>query len=69
MLSSLQRTALCQETESLVLKLVAAPHTAIREDASMNLEAVDELVDKFPDIELVFIEAAVTTCLQHLAQS
>ena len=33
------------------------PHTAIREDASMNLEAVDELVDKFPDIELVFIES------------
>ncbi len=33
------------------------PHTAIREDASMNLEAVDELVDKFPDIELLFIES------------
>lgn len=33
------------------------PHTAIREDASMNLEAVDELVDKFPDIELIFIES------------
>ncbi|MFR5070296.1 MAG: urease accessory protein UreG [Eubacteriales bacterium] len=42
---------------TLVLKPVAAPHTAIREDASMNLEAVDELVDKFPDIELVFIES------------
>ena len=33
------------------------PHTAIREDASMNLEAVDELMDKFPDIELMFIES------------
>ena len=33
------------------------PHTAIREDASMNLEAVDELVEKFPDIELLFIES------------
>lgn len=33
------------------------PHTAIREDASMNLEAVDELIDKFPDIELLFIES------------
>jgi urease accessory protein len=33
------------------------PHTAIREDASMNLEAVDELVRRFPDIELVFIES------------
>ena len=33
------------------------PHTTIREDASMNLEAVDELIDKFPDIELLFIES------------
>ena len=33
------------------------PHTAIREDASMNLEAVDELISKFPDIELMFIES------------
>ena len=33
------------------------PHTAIREDASMNLEAVDELIERFPDIELMFIES------------
>lgn len=33
------------------------PHTAIREDASMNLEAVEELVEKFPDAQLVFIES------------
>ena len=33
------------------------PHTAIREDASMNLEAVDELKTRFPDIELMFIES------------
>ena len=33
------------------------PHTAIREDASMNLEAVDELTERFPDIELLFIES------------
>ena len=33
------------------------PHTAIREDASMNLEAVEELVTKFPDIQMVFIES------------
>jgi len=33
------------------------PHTAIREDASMNLEAVDELIERFPDIELLFIES------------
>ncbi|MGL6201856.1 MAG: urease accessory protein UreG [Lachnospiraceae bacterium] len=33
------------------------PHTAIREDASMNLEAIDELVGKFPDTDIVFIES------------
>ena len=33
------------------------PHTAIREDASMNLDAVDELKARFPDIELMFIES------------
>jgi urease accessory protein len=33
------------------------PHTAIREDASMNLAAVDELVNKFPGLELVIVES------------
>lgn len=33
------------------------PHTAIREDASMNLEAVDELASRFPDLELILIES------------
>ena len=33
------------------------PHTAIREDASMNLEAVDEMMSKFPDVEILFIES------------
>ena len=33
------------------------PHTAIREDASMNLEAVDEMAARFPDVEIIFIES------------
>lgn len=33
------------------------PHTAIREDASMNMEAVDEMAAKFPDLQLLFIES------------
>lgn len=33
------------------------PHTAIREDASMNLEAVDEMVERFPDLDIIFIES------------
>ena len=33
------------------------PHTAIREDCSMNLEAVDEMMTRYPDIQLLFIES------------
>ena len=33
------------------------PHTAIREDASMNLAAIDDLLQKFPDLDLIFIES------------
>jgi urease accessory protein len=33
------------------------PHTAIREDASINLVAVDALVDRFPGLELVIVES------------
>jgi len=33
------------------------PHTAIREDASMNLEALDRLAERFPHLELMFLES------------
>jgi urease accessory protein len=33
------------------------PHTAIREDASMNLAAVEDLQTRFPDLDLIFIES------------
>ena len=33
------------------------PHTAIREDASMNLSAVDELSVRFPDLDLIIVES------------
>lgn len=33
------------------------PHTAIREDASMNFAAIEELEEKHPDIELIFVES------------
>lgn len=33
------------------------PHTAIREDASMNFAAIDELKERNDDIELIFIES------------
>ncbi|MCM3363244.1 urease accessory protein UreG [Niallia sp. Sow4_A1] len=33
------------------------PHTAIREDASMNFAAIDELKELHPDLELIFVES------------
>jgi urease accessory protein len=33
------------------------PHTAIREDASHNQEAIDDLIRRHPDIELIFLES------------
>ena len=33
------------------------PHTAIREDASMNLEAIRRLQERFPDLEIILVES------------
>ena len=33
------------------------PHTAIREDASMNLAAIDDLSRRFPDLDLILVES------------
>jgi urease accessory protein len=33
------------------------PHTAVREDISMNLEAIDQLTARFPDLDLIFVES------------
>ena len=33
------------------------PHTAIREDASSNFEAIEKMVARFPDLEILFLES------------
>lgn len=35
----------------------ACPHTAVREDPSMNIAAVEELEEKYPDSDVIFIES------------
>jgi len=45
------------EDRILGVETGGCPHTAIREDASMNLAAVDELQQRFPDLDVVFIES------------
>lgn len=39
----------------------ACPHTAVREDPSMNIAAVEEMEAKFPDGDIVLIESGVIT--------
>jgi len=45
------------EERILGVETGGCPHTAIREDASMNLSAVDELQNRFSDLDVVFIES------------
>ena len=41
------------------------PHTAIREDASMNLAAVEALSEKFGNLDLIFVEATGSRTVRH----
>lgn len=48
----------CLPPERIVgVETGGCPHTAIREDCSMNLEAVEEMAEKFPDVQIIFIES------------
>ncbi|KLT73671.1 urease accessory protein UreG [Neisseria arctica] len=53
----LTRNSLLPSERIMGVETGGCPHTAIREDASMNLEAVDEMVERFPDVQIVFIES------------
>ena len=53
----LTRTGALPEERIIGVETGGCPHTAIREDASMNLAAVAELQHRFPDLEIVFIES------------
>ena len=46
-----------EEDRILGVETGGCPHTAIREDASMNLSAVDELSVRFPNLDLVIVES------------
>ncbi len=41
----------------LAVETGGCPHTAIREDASINLQAVEKLSAKFPDLDLILLES------------
>ena len=46
-----------EENRIVGVETGGCPHTAIREDASMNLAAVDSLCERFGDLDFVFIES------------
>ena len=46
-----------EEDRILGVETGGCPHTAIREDASMNLSAVEELSARFPNLDLVIVES------------
>jgi urease accessory protein len=51
------RSIALPEERILGVETGGRPHTAIREDASMNLAAVDELCRRFPDLDFVLVES------------
>ena len=44
------------------------PHTAIREDASINLEAIDRMLEQFPDADIVFVESGGDNLAAHFSR-
>ena len=53
----LTRAGALDEERILGVETGGCPHTAIREDASMNLAAIDDMNLRFPALELIFIES------------
>ncbi|MHA6261005.1 urease accessory protein UreG [Sporosarcina sp. CAU 1771] len=46
-----------EENQIIGVETGGCPHTAIREDASMNFTAIDELNERFDDLDIIFIES------------
>jgi urease accessory protein len=53
----LVRSQALESDRILGVETGGCPHTAIREDASMNLAAIESLEIQFPDLDLVFLES------------
>ncbi len=54
---ALMRMQVLPQDRIIGVETGGCPHTAIREDASINLRAVAEMVDRHPDVELILIES------------
>lgn len=51
------KNSVLPEEKIIGVETGGCPHTAIREDASMNFAAIEELKHKFPDLDLIFVES------------
>ena len=54
---ALVRMQALSEDRIIGVETGGCPHTAIREDATINLQAINQLVEKHPDLDVVFIES------------
>jgi urease accessory protein len=46
-----------ESTRIMGVETGGCPHTAIREDASINLEAIDRMLERYPNADIVFVES------------
>jgi urease accessory protein len=53
----LSRLQALPEERIMGVETGGCPHTAIREDASINIAAINEMVKRFPDLDVIFIES------------
>lgn len=54
---ALRRNAVLPDDRIVAVETGCCPHTAIREDISANLEAIEQLEDRHPGLELVLVES------------
>lgn len=53
----LTRAEALPEERIIGVETGGCPHTAVREDISMNLDAIDILLDRFDDLDIIFVES------------
>lgn len=53
----LMKNGILEEDRIIGVETGGCPHTAIREDASMNFAAIDEMKERHPDLDIIFIES------------
>ena len=53
----LWRSQVLSEARIVGVETGGCPHTAIREDASMNLAAIDRLIETFPELDIIIVES------------